>query len=95
MEANNFRELVNPLVDWCEQDIKRRSVIVLTVEKSDVKGEDEGDSGRTCNSLQAAVHGSSECLLHSIVGTMGQDNEVAELFKKGVLVATLNNIIKK
>ena len=97
METKDFREIINPLVDWCENDNEHRSVIVLTVEKSDVKGESDNDdsNNRTCKSLQAAVLGSGECLLDSIVEAMGQNNKVAELFKKGVLVATLKNIIKK
>ena len=45
--------------------------------------------------LEAAVLGNGECLVDSIVQTMGQDERVNSLFKKALFVQAIQNIIKK
>lgn len=84
-----FRRMVKPLVDWCEGRKDNRSIIVLTAEKPD-----EGDKD-TPHKLEAAVLGNGECLVDSIVQTMGQDERVNSLFKKALFVQAIQNIIKK
>lgn len=82
-----FRRMVKPLVDWCEGRKDNRSIIVLTAEKPD-----EGDND-TPHKLEAAVLGNGECLVDSIVQSMGQDKRVSELFKKATMFATIKDVI--
>jgi hypothetical protein len=84
-----FRRMVQPLVDWCKGRKDNRSIIVLTAEKPD-----EGDKD-TPHKLEAAVIGNGECLVDSIVQSMGQDEKVNSLFKKALFVSAISNIIKK
>lgn len=96
MEQKDFKQMVQPLVEWQEGGKGRCSVIVLTLEKTDA-GDDTKKDGEhtTLNSLQAAVLGNGECLSDSIVELMGKSPEIGVLIKKGVLVASLKKILEK